>query len=134
MMATVSRPELISLLSDIRQARARFLEHLRGIRADVRPRVLVVDDNRTYARLLQSALDRRGVRADMVFSAEAVCPALKEARYDLLVLDSVCPCADGTYQGVPALCVSGADGEHVSVSKVAGIERIADEVVARVRA
>lgn len=132
---------ILAALSNLRERRERFLAVLREWAASARPRVLIADDNATYAMLLREALRVRGVDADLARdegearmliarASRADCP------YALVVVDGVCSCdrGQGTCEGLPALFVSGAgeEGARVDVCKSEGIDRIADEVAARV--
>lgn len=126
------------MLNTLRRSRALFLQRLREIAQSVRPRVLVADDNFTYARLLSQALERRGIATDIALDEPSVRGCLAKHRYDLVVVDGAFD-PDGTE--VPVLYVSGeGDNTRVDVSKSIGISGIADrinrevdEIAARVR-
>jgi two-component system response regulator CpxR len=57
--------------------------------------VLLVDDDRSLARLLQEFLQLQGFRVDVVHDAEAALAAIEAARPDLVVLDVMLPGISG---------------------------------------
>lgn len=58
-------------------------------------RVLVVEDERALARLIQVNLDREGFDTQLAADGKAALAAVAEARPDLIVLDVVMPGIDG---------------------------------------
>ena len=58
-------------------------------------RILIVDDDREIRELLQSYLERNGYRATAVADGVAMWGALRDGRFDLLVLDLMLPGEDG---------------------------------------
>lgn len=125
------------------ESRRRFLQALVDIRRNLRPRVLIADDNAVFARLLRDALDARDIVADIALDEGGVRMLIaRHDDYDLLVLDGVCdpPPSDA----VPVLYISGHDlarscgGYEAQVaprvgfrSKADGVQAIADEIAQR---
>lgn len=56
---------------------------------------LVVDDSELNLRVVQALLDKHGICADYVTSAEHAFTALKEADYDLVLMDYLMPSMNG---------------------------------------
>jgi PAS domain S-box-containing protein len=67
---------------------------LKGRRAKISPRALIVDDNTALAELLQEAFAANGYKADMAPTVRAAVEAFKKTTYDVIVLDYHLP--DGT--------------------------------------
>ena len=59
------------------------------------PRVLIVEDDRDIARLLEFMLSNDGVAADIVYNAADAKQALLDNHYDAMTLDLVLPDQDG---------------------------------------
>lgn len=57
--------------------------------------VLVIDDNRNFARFLRSALATRGYACRAVATSEAALKAVREERFDLFIVDLRLPDGDG---------------------------------------
>src|SRR5687768_16714070 len=58
-------------------------------------RILVVEDDRSIARLLQLELERRGFAVRLVCEGTAVLPAIEEFAPQAIVLDVLLPGMDG---------------------------------------
>ncbi|MDD2767090.1 MAG: CHASE2 domain-containing protein [Methylococcus sp.] len=58
-------------------------------------RILVVDDRAINRKLLLAVLDRLGYPADAVADGQACIGALRERRYDLVLMDCLMPAMDG---------------------------------------
>lgn len=58
-------------------------------------RILLVDDDREFCRLLSLDLERQGFQVAMVHSGEEALDTLRQNQYDLLVLDIMLPLMNG---------------------------------------
>ena len=112
-------------------------------------RVLVVDDERPIAEIVQFNLEKEGYKVDLAFDGDEAVAKATATDYDLVVLDIMLPGKDGftvcreirAHSAVPILMLTAKDSE---VDKVLGLELGADdyvtkpfsprELVARVRA
>jgi DNA-binding response OmpR family regulator len=112
-------------------------------------RVLVVDDERSFARLVASYLERAGYAVECVFDGAAALEAARRAEPDVVVLDLMLPEVDGlevcrrlrTFSDCYVLMLTARAEE---VDRLIGLEIGADdyvtkpfsprELVARVRA
>ena len=117
--------------------------------ADVKGRVLVVDDDLALAEMLGIVLRNEGLEVHHVADGSSAIGAFREYRPDLVLLDVMLPGIDGLEvcrqirltSNVPVIMVSAKDDE---VDKVVGLELGADdyvtkpysprELVARIRA
>ena len=59
------------------------------------PKILVVDDNTTVARMMARLLESRGYVASVASDGEAALAAVRNERPDLVVLDMMMPEMDG---------------------------------------
>ena len=112
-------------------------------------RVLVVDDERPIAEIVQFNLEKEGYKVDLAFDGDDAVAKATSTEYDLVVLDIMLPGKDGfavcreirAHSSVPILMLTAKEAE---VDKVLGLELGADdyvtkpfsprELVARVRA
>ncbi len=112
-------------------------------------RVLVVDDERPIAEIVQFNLEKEGYKVDLAFDGDEAVAKATATDYDLVVLDIMLPGKDGftvcreirAHSAVPILMLTAKEAE---VDKVLGLELGADdyvtkpfsprELVARVRA
>ena len=60
-----------------------------------KPKILVVEDERTIAELLRGRLERDGYDVRVASDGLAACRAVGEARPDLILLDLLLPVLDG---------------------------------------
>ncbi|MBL8537594.1 MAG: response regulator [Hyphomonadaceae bacterium] len=100
------------------------------------PHILVVDDHRDIRESLAQFLTRNGRRATAVADAGAARKALKESRFDLVILDIMMPGEDGL-----SLCRHIRETEHVpvillsaraeDVDRIVGLELGADDYVVK---
>jgi two-component system OmpR family response regulator len=98
--------------------------------------VLVVDDDRDIARMVQTYLGQHGFRVEVANNAARARELLERQRFDLAIVDLVMPGEDGlaltrhirsTYQmGIIIL-----SGQGESVDQVAGLETGADDYVTK---
>lgn len=112
-------------------------------------RLLVVDDERPIAEILQFNLERAGYQVSVAFNGSEALARFEEEQPHLVILDIMLPQMDGwevcqairRKSSVPILMLTARDGEQ---EKVQGLELGADdyvvkpfsprEIVARVRA
>ena len=118
--------------------------------AELKTRILVVDDDQRLRDLLVRYLGEQGFTVRAVAEAAAMDKALAKERFDLVVLDLMLPGEDGlavcrrlrAQQGSPAIIMLTAKGDEVD--RIVGLEMGADdylpkpfnprELVARVNA
>ena len=99
-------------------------------------RVLIVDDDDGVRARLRSFLDLHGVAADGAADGESALRALREHRYDAVLLDVVMPGIDGLEvarrvrldSDVPILMLTGRSAE---ADCVRGLELGADDYIAK---
>lgn len=101
------------------------------------PRILIADDDRELCALLAEYLERQGLTAEAVHSAEAAIEHLHTGtRPDVLVLDVMLPGMDGLtalrrireFEQLPIVMLSGR-GEPVD--RIVGLELGADDYLAK---
>lgn len=73
--------------------------------------ILAVDDNPVGLTVIRRALERQGVQADTVLDGESALRAVKNKRYDLILMDLQMPVMDGLQT-------------TVAIRKVAGYENV----------
>ena len=118
--------------------------------AELKTRILVVDDDQRLRELLVKYLSGEGFEVKAVPDARAMDKQLARERYDLVVLDLMLPGEDGlaicrrlrNQQGSPAIIMLTAKGDDVD--RIVGLEMGADdylpkpfnpkELLARIRA
>lgn len=66
-----------------------------GSAADFRPRILVAEDNFLNQKLAEAMLDKLGYDADIVGTGTEAVQAVREARYDAVLMDAHMPEMDG---------------------------------------
>lgn len=143
MMRRGTREVAAAVRADPVEERRDFLIGMDTWRRNMRPRVLVADDNLVFARLLAATLDvRHGISVDIAATEEDVRVLLAQGvDYDLIVVDGT----HGQASDVPVLYVSGRDVcacptpcvprcDSGRMSKGDGIAAIVDEIVRRVNA
>ncbi len=112
-------------------------------------RILVVDDERPIAEILQFSFEREGFEVEVAYDGEEAVAKAKAQPFHLVILDIMLPKLDGfsvcreirTFSSVPILMLTAKEAE---VDKVLGLELGADdyvtkpfsprELIARVRA
>jgi two-component system, OmpR family, response regulator len=100
------------------------------------PHILVVDDHRDIRESLAQFLKKNGRRAMAVENAEAARRAIKENRFDLVILDIMMPGEDGI-----SLCRHIREANHIPVillsaraeeiDRIIGLEVGADDYVVK---
>ena len=101
------------------------------------PRVLLIDDDPNFTRVMTMLLGRVGVAVTAVNDPERALSALTETRPDLLILDALMPRVDGldlcravrtnpAWDELPVVMLTGMSGRDVVV---AGLEAGADDVL-----
>lgn len=101
------------------------------------PRVLLVDDDPNFTRVMTMLLGRVGVAVIAVNDPERALGALTETRPDLLILDALMPRVDGldlcravrtnpAWDELPVVMLTGMSGRDVVL---AGLEAGADDVL-----
>ena len=138
-MTPVPHVVALSVPAVIGELRCAFLAALNAVRHDLRPRVLIADDNDGYARLLAEALHRREIACDIAHDEGGVRLLLaRQGGYALLVLDGAWE--PGGDEKTPILYVTGRDLSDCHPrpvagfrSKADGIEAIAEEIRGLVR-
>lgn len=99
-------------------------------------RVLVVDDERPIADILKFNLEREGFEVDAAYDGQAAVEKVRQAPFDLVILDIMLPKMDGFSvcreirrgSSVPILMLSAKETE---VDKVLGLELGADDYVTK---
>lgn len=94
--------------------------------------VLIVDDDAEIRHLLRDYLTRNGMRADAVGDGQAMRMALRNGRYDLVILDLMLPGEDGltlcrdlrAHSNLPVIMLT-ARGEDTD--RIVGLEMGADD-------
>jgi two-component system, OmpR family, response regulator BaeR len=112
-------------------------------------RILVVEDERKIARLIQDYLEKEGFRVMILFRGDEVIPQVKRTPPDLIILDVMLPKMDGMavcrelrkFSAIPVIMLTARVDE---IDRLLGLELGADdyickpfsprEVVARVKA
>jgi two-component system response regulator ResD len=105
-------------------------------REAVRPRVLVADDDENIAELVRLYLAKQGYEVELAFSGSQVQARLKEAGFDLLVLDIMMPGANGLqvlrelrqYSDLPVIFLTA---RSMDIDKIAGLQLGADDYVTK---
>jgi diguanylate cyclase (GGDEF)-like protein len=106
---------------------------------EVKPRLLVVDDEVEIARMLRILLENRGYLVQMVHSGEEALEALKQNNFDLMLLDIMMPGLDGyevcrrikedpRYRFMPIIMLTAKDSIK---DKVTGLELGADDYLSK---
>ena len=106
---------------------------------DVRPRALVVEDERHIRDLLHLHLDLAGFDLDEVGDGRAALDRARASRYDVILLDIMLPAIDGVTvcrairasgpnTATPILMLTARDGES---DKVLGLESGADDYMTK---
>lgn len=101
------------------------------------PRVLLVDDDPNFTRVMTMLLGRVGVAVTAINDPERALGALAEVRPELLILDALMPRVDGldlcravrtnpAWDELPVLMLTGMSGRDVVI---AGLEAGADDVL-----
>ncbi|MBK7756345.1 MAG: response regulator [Deltaproteobacteria bacterium] len=101
------------------------------------PRVLLVDDDPNFTRVMTMLLGRVGVAVTAINDPERALGALTETRPDLLIVDALMPRVDGldlcravrtnpAWDELPVVMLTGMSGRDVVV---AGLEAGADDVL-----
>ncbi|HYD58293.1 MAG TPA: two-component system response regulator OmpR [Burkholderiales bacterium] len=103
--------------------------------AELKTRILIVDDDQRHRDLLVRYLGGQGYEVKAVHDAPAMDKQLARERYDLLVLDLMLPGEDGlaicrrlrtqNAQGGPAIIMLTAKGDDVD--RIVGLEMGADD-------
>ena len=98
---------------------------------------LVVDDSELNLRVVQTLLERNGIAADYVTSAEHAYSALAESDYDLIIMDYLMPGTNGIeatrhirkmkdghpheyYRDIPVVALTAEDSEELRRAMLAG--------------
>ncbi len=103
--------------------------------AELKKRILVVDDDQRLRELLVRYLGEQGFEVRAVPEAAAMDKQLARERYDLVVLDLMLPGEDGlaicrrlrSQSGAPAIIMLTAKGDDVD--RIVGLEMGADDYV-----
>jgi two-component system phosphate regulon response regulator OmpR len=101
--------------------------------AELKTRILIVDDDQRHRDLLVKYLGGEGYDAKAVADAPGMDKQLARERYDLVVLDLMLPGEDGlsicrrlrTQDGAPAIIMLTAKGDDVD--RIVGLEMGADD-------
>src|SRR4051794_203715 len=101
--------------------------------AELKTRILVVDDDQRLRELLVKYLSAEGYEVKAVPDAKAMDKLLGRDRYDLVVLDLMLPGEDGlaicrrlrSQQTSPAIIMLTAKGDDVD--RIVGLEKSADD-------
>lgn len=96
--------------------------------------ILIVDDDAEIRHLLRDYLTRHGMRAEAVGDGQAMRTALRNGRYDLVILDLMLPGEDGltlcrdlrAHSNLPVIMLT-ARGEDTD--RIVGLEMGADDYV-----
>jgi two-component system response regulator RegX3 len=102
----------------------------------MKARVLIVEDEKELAELIQMYLQKEGIDSDIVGDAESALTSLSRAAYDLLVLDINLPRMDGfellqrirPRTSIPVIIVSARDADE---DIIMGLGVGADEFVTK---
>jgi len=89
-------------------------------------RVLVVDDNRNFARFLYGALATRGYRSRTAFSIADALGAAAEEKFDLFLLDIRVPDGDGRELAARLMAEHGATPDQVLFMTALETDQIGD--------
>jgi two-component system OmpR family response regulator len=103
---------------------------------DREPNILVVDDDREIRTMLSEYLEKNGLSATAVGDAEDTRRALREAEYDLIVLDLMLPHESGleicrdlrAKSDIPIIMLTALGDE---VDRIVGLEVGADDYMAK---
>lgn len=60
-------------------------------------KILIIEDEKPMANAISLKLGSAGFETQVVYDGEASIPALRESKYDLIILDLVMPKKDGFY-------------------------------------
>lgn len=112
-----------------------------GVKAstEIKPRILVVDDEVEIARMLRILLESRGYATTMVHSGEAALESLQKNHFDLVLLDIMMPGLDGyevcrqvkndpRYRLLPIIMLTAKDSIK---DKVTGLDLGADDYLTK---
>jgi two-component system response regulator ResD len=105
-------------------------------REDLRPRVLVADDDESIAELVRLYLAKQGYEVELAHTGSQVLARLKDASFDLLVLDIMMPGASGLqvlrelrqYSDLPVIFLTA---RSMDIDKIAGLQLGADDYVTK---
>ncbi len=103
---------------------------------DREPNILVVDDDREIRTMLSEYLEKNGLNATAVGDADSTRRALREADYDLIVLDLMLPHESGleicrdlrARSDIPIIMLTALGDE---VDRIVGLEVGADDYMAK---
>lgn len=87
---------------------------------DMRPRILIVEDDPTTREALRRVLELEGCEIDMVVDGEKAVGALAQRRYDAIILDIALPKMSGT--DVMEYIASSTPEVLASIVVVTGLE------------
>jgi DNA-binding response OmpR family regulator len=104
--------------------------------APARPRVLVADDDESIAELVRLYLAKQGYEVELAYDGSQVQSRLKDAAFDLLVLDIMMPGASGLqilrelrgHSDVPVIFLTA---RSMDIDKIAGLQLGADDYVTK---
>jgi CheY-like chemotaxis protein len=82
-------------------------------------RILVVEDNETNLRVIDSMLGRLGYRATNVENGRAAVDLVKQQRFDIIFMDCQMPVMDG-YQATAEIREAESAGEHAIIIAMTG--------------
>jgi len=100
------------------------------------PRVLVADDDESIAELVRLYLSRQGYDVELAGTGTQVMARLKDAAFDLLLLDIMMPGASGlqvlrelrAYSELPVIFLTA---RSMDIDKIAGLQLGADDYVTK---
>jgi DNA-binding response OmpR family regulator len=100
------------------------------------PRVLVADDDESIAELVRLYLARQAYDVELASNGSQVLARLKDAAFDLLVLDIMMPGASGlqilrelrTYSDLPVIFLTA---RSMDIDKISGLQLGADDYVTK---
>ena len=80
-------------------------------------KILIIEDERPMAKILQMKLKHEGYEAECVFNGQEGLEKIKETKYDLIVLDLIMPVVDG-FQVLEAMNKEGIDAPVIVASNL----------------
>jgi PAS domain S-box-containing protein len=108
---------LVTLLGEVPATRSRALvtrHSLAEARGAARPRILLAEDNEVNQKLAVALLERCGYRVEVVGTGAAAVRAVREGKYDLVLMDCQMPELDG-YEATEAIRREETDGRRVPI-------------------
>jgi two-component system sensor histidine kinase/response regulator len=108
---------LVTLLGPAPAAGARALitrHSLADARGAARPRILLAEDHEVNQKLAVALLERSGFRVEVVGNGAEAVRAVREGRYDLVLMDCQMPELDG-YEAAAAIRRGEADGRRIPI-------------------